>query len=167
MCSRMRKTMMMVLPLNSDSEDDANGVDNAEVNQEGHEASIFTIAFSPNGKLLVTGGQDGFCRSVTHLIECSAKPKYCSLVIAGSGVKSKYCNCRLWQADDGWRCSQKWEHARCWKLFSGRQPPLRLPLMPKILITSTAIHFLKANDTHYSQTPCDDNDNDKYIHKDK
>ena len=60
--------MMMVLPLNSDSEDDANGVDNAEVNQEGHEASIFTIAFSPNGKLLVTGGQDGFCRSVTYLI---------------------------------------------------------------------------------------------------
>ena len=51
---------------NGESEDDANGVDADEVDQEGHEASIFTIAFSPNGKLLVTGGQDGFCRSGIH-----------------------------------------------------------------------------------------------------
>jgi len=60
---------------------------------EGHEASIFTIAFSPNGKLLVTGGQDGFCR--------------------------------LWQADDGWRCSQKWEHAR-WMVDKGPNPGFKL-----------------------------------------
>jgi len=56
---------------------------------EGHESSIFTIAFSPSGKLLVTGGQDGFCR--------------------------------LWRADDGWSCSQKWEHAR-WMVDKGPNP---------------------------------------------
>jgi len=60
---------------------------------EGHEATIFTIAFSPNGKFLVTGGQDGFCR--------------------------------LWQADDGWRCSQKWEHAR-WMVDKGPNPGFKL-----------------------------------------
>ena len=47
-----------------DSKDGVNGVGADEAGQEGHESSIFTIAFSPNGKLLVTGGQDGFCRLV-------------------------------------------------------------------------------------------------------
>jgi len=60
---------------------------------EGHESSIFTIAFSPNGKLLVTGGQDGFCR--------------------------------LWQADDNWSCSQKWELAR-WMVDKGPNPGFKI-----------------------------------------
>ena len=78
-----------------DSKDGANGVGADEVDQEGHESSIFTIAFSPNGKLLVTGGQDGFCRSVAV------------------GEARVLKSCRLWRADGGWSCSQKWEHARC------------------------------------------------------
>ena len=52
-----------------DSKDGANDVDDGEVNQEGHEATIFTIAFSPNGKFLLTGGQDGFCRLLHYYIE--------------------------------------------------------------------------------------------------
>ena len=49
------------------NEDGVNGVGADEAGQEGHESSIFTIAFSPNGKLLITGGQDGFCRLGTRV----------------------------------------------------------------------------------------------------
>ena len=84
------------------NEDGANGVDADEADQEGHESSIFTIAFSPNGKLLVTGGQDGFCRLVF-------------VVPARRLIKESFHYCRLWQADDNWSCSQKWELARCWQ----------------------------------------------------
>ena len=52
------------------NEDGVNGVGADEAGQEGHESSIFTIAFSPSGKLLVTGGQDGFCRSLLLQQEC-------------------------------------------------------------------------------------------------
>ena len=74
-----------------------------------------------------------------------------------------------------------WEHlCRSVRTSQSTFDSCPVPPAPKIPITSTAlqliagplstyqtIYFLKADDVCYPQTPRDDNDNDKYTHKDK